>query len=198
MTMTLADLERARAAELPPGTVISVLLEQHAKIRDLFSQTMGSRGAERRRSFDELRELLAVHEAGEEIVVRPVTKRMAHGRVADARNDEEREAAAALARLEKLDDVDGEEFGRALAALERDVSEHAELEESEEFPYLIGALDHERQLRMGSRLLTVQNAAPTHPHPAAAGSTFAQISVGPFAALLDKARDAFSDMREDS
>ena len=43
MTMTLADLERARAARLPPGTVISVLLEQHAGIRDLFSRTMDAR-----------------------------------------------------------------------------------------------------------------------------------------------------------
>lgn len=197
VTMTLADLERARAAELPPGTIISVLLEQHARIRDLFTQTMDSPGRERRASFDELRQLLAVHEAGEQIVVRRVTRRMARGKVADARNDEERQAAAALAELEKLD-VQGEEFARALAALERDVSRHAELEESEEFPYLIGAVDHGRQLRMGSRLLKVQRAMAAQPHQGAAGTAFAQVALGPFAVLLERAREAFSNMRDDS
>lgn len=188
--MTLADLERARAAELPAGTVISVLLEQHAKIRDLFTATLSSHGAERRRSFDELRQLLAVHEAGEQTVVRPVTKRMVRGRVANAREAEERRAVSALAVLERLD-VDGERFTQALAALERDVSEHADLEENEEFPYLIGAVNQDRQLRMGARLLEVQQAA-------GGDASFAHAAALPFTTLLERARDAFSTtLRED-
>jgi hypothetical protein len=189
--MSQAQQERAAAAELPAGSVVSVLLEQHAKIRDLFAQTTAAHGEARQRLFDELRELLAVHEAGEEMVVRPVSKNAADGAVADARNQEEKQAASALAQLEKLD-VDGAEFAEKFAALEKDVSHHAEQEEREEFPFILGTVDHETQLKMGSRLLKAEDSAPTHPHPTATGSPAAVKAAGPFAALLDKARDAFS------
>jgi hypothetical protein len=33
-------------------------------------------------------------------------------------------------------------------------------------------------------------AAPTHPHPSTAGSPIAQWMVGPWASLIDQARDA--------
>lgn len=194
--MTQAHQERLRAAELPAGSIVSVLLEQHAKIRELFAQTTAARGEARQRSFDELRELLAVHEAGEEIVVRPVSKKAADGAIAEARNEEEKQAASALAELEKLE-VESSEFDEKLAALEKDVSEHAEAEESHEFPYLLSAVDVEQQKKMGSRFLKAQRMAPTHPHPTAAGSPAAQKVAGPFAALLDKARDAFSSSSED-
>jgi hypothetical protein len=48
---------------------------------------------------------------------------------------------------------------------------------------------------LGSHLLEVQRSAPTHPHPSATGPPAAVRVVGPFAALLDKARDAFSQKR---
>jgi hypothetical protein len=34
--------------------------------------------------------------------------------------------------------------------------------------------------------------APTHAHPAAAGSTTAQVLTGPFASMIDRVRDALS------
>jgi hypothetical protein len=194
--MTQAHQERIRASELPAGNVVSVLLEQHAKIRELFAETTAAQGEARRRAFDELRELLAVHEAGEEVVVRPVTKEHSGGSVADDRNAEEEQAAAALAELEKLV-ADSPEFAERLAALEHDVSEHADAEERFEFPVILSRVEADRQLRMGSRLLEVQRRLPTHPHPSTAGSPAAQKVVGPFAALLDKARDAFTGATED-
>jgi hypothetical protein len=173
-----------------------LLLAHHAKIRELFAATTAAHGEARRRSFDELRELLAVHEAGEEIVVRPVSKGAADGTVANARNQEEKEAATALAELEKLD-VDSAEFAQKLAALEQDVSDHAGHEEDDEFPYVLAAVDADKQQKMGARLLKVQKTAPTHPHPTATGSPAAVMATGPFAALLDKARDAFSKSGDD-
>lgn len=192
--MTHQDTGRAGAAHLLPGGVVSVLLEQHTRIRELFAEVTRARGQERQRAFDELRELLAVHEAGEEIVVRPVTKNVQAGAVADARNAEEKDAATTLAKLEKLD-VESFVFGEMLAELERDVTNHAEREESEEFPYLLTEVDHDTQVAMGLQLLNAQHAAPTHPHPTAAGSTVAQVAIGPFAALLDRARDEFKKQR---
>jgi len=194
--MDPADQGRANAAELPRGSVVAVLLNQHAWIGKLFAETTSAHGAERQTAFDKLRTLLAIHEAGEEIVVRPISKKTADGSIARALDAEEKEAAALLADIEKLD-VDTEEFAHKLAALEADVSQHAEHEEREEFPYLLATLDADRQLKLGARLIGVEQNSPSHPHPSLAGSTVKQVAVGPFAALLDEARDAFTIPNED-
>ncbi|HWG23690.1 hemerythrin domain-containing protein [Actinospica sp.] len=184
-----ADNERAHAAQLPAGSVISVLLRQHAQIRDMFTAVQAASGQRRQELFDDLRELLAVHEGGEEMVLRPVSRRGPGARIADARNQEEDEAAHVLADLEKMD-VSSRQFADQLAEFEKAVSAHAENEELEEFP-TVQATHTEAELRaLGEKLLKAESLAPTHPHPAAAGSPTAQRVVGPFAALLDKARDA--------
>jgi predicted Zn-ribbon and HTH transcriptional regulator len=190
--MGAADNERAHADRLAPGSVISVLLEQHAKIRNTFAAVQLAKGERRRELFDELRELLAVHEAGEEIVLRPASRKSAGDQVVDARNSEEAEAARVLAAMETMD-VAGEQFAGTLAELEKAVFAHADREEFEEFAAVQGAYSDEELQSMGEKLLKAQSKAPTHPHPAAAGSPTAQRVVGPFAALLDKARDAHND-----
>src|SRR4051794_29417685 len=125
------DLDRA--ARLPDGDVVAILLEQHARIRQLFTKVKSSRGALKQEAFDELRALLAVHETAEEMIVRPVAADTAGKREADARNEEEAEANKVLAGLEKMD-VDSPQFDARLAEFERAVLEHAENEENEEFP----------------------------------------------------------------
>jgi hypothetical protein len=190
--MTQAYQEHPDAAGPPPGSLVAVLRNQHAWIKKLFAEVDSSQGADRQAAFDTLRTLLAIHEAGEEIVVRPISKKAADGAIAEARNAEEKKAAEVLAGLEKLD-VDGEEFARGLAAFQQDVLEHAEHEEREEFPYLLTELDADRQLKLGARLVKVEQGSPPHPHPATAGSTVKQMLVGPFAALLDEARDIFNE-----
>lgn len=190
--MDMAYRERAVAAELPAGSVLAILYEQHARIRDLFAQVAEAHGPAKQAAFDELRELLAVHEAGEEMVLRPVTKKVVGTHVADARNEEESDAARVLAQLELLE-VDSPEFAAMLAAFEGAVSDHATHEENEEFTHVMARVGAEEQQAMGQRLLTAQKIAPTHPHPGTAGSTAAQFVVGPFVALLDKAKDAYAD-----
>lgn len=189
--VNLAQMEREAAAALPKGSVLAVLYEQHARIRELFAQVRSADGAAKQTAFDQLRELLAVHEAGEEMVVRPASKMITGEEIAKARNREESEAAHALADLEKQD-VHSAEFARGIAKLELDVSDHARREETEEFPRIQTEFSPLEQQRLGERLLRAEKAAPTHPHPAAAGSTAAQYTVGPFAAMLDKAKDAFA------
>ena len=194
--MNLAQKEREVAAALPAGSVLAVLYEQHARIRDLFELVRNSDVQARQSAFDRLRELLAVHEAGEEIVVRPVTKKVAGADVADARNQEEAEATLVLAELERLD-VGSSEFVHRLTDLERAVSAHAGFEEIEEFPHVLAEISAEDQQKMGARLLAAEKLAPPHPHPGAAGSPIAQAAVGPFAALLDRAKDAYEARQQD-
>ena len=100
-----------------------------------------------------------------------------------------------LAHLEKMDVADPRFIDR-LTEFEHAVSHHAEREENEEFPPVLADHSEEELQALGSRLLKAEKNAPTHPHPAAAGSPTAQRVVGPFAALLDKARDNFQHGRQ--
>jgi hemerythrin superfamily protein len=186
-----ATEDRRKAAELPEGDVVRVLLEQHARIRDLFAEVKSETGEHKKQAFDELRALLAVHETAEEMVLRPVTKRVDDrgGKVADARNQEESEANKVLKDLESLD-VDSADFDARLAEFEKAVDSHAEAEESEEFPLILDSCDESERQTMGSHMLTAEKIAPTHPHPSTAGSTPAQFAVGPIASLIDRTRDA--------
>jgi hypothetical protein len=181
--------DRAKAAELPEGDVIRILLEQHARIRDLFAAVHAADVEQKSHTFDELRALLAVHETAEQMVLRPVSRDTAGAQVAEARMREEAEANEVLAELEKMD-VTSADFDQRLAAFEKAVIEHAEKEETEEFPTVLAECDEDKRARMGQQVRAAEAVAPTHPHPSTAGSTAAQLAVGPFASLVDRVRDA--------
>ncbi|SDO94376.1 hemerythrin domain-containing protein [Actinacidiphila guanduensis] len=187
--MSSATMERTEAAKLPDGDVIAVLLTQHARIRDLFATIGTTSGEMRRKAFDELRALLAVHEVAEELIVRPVAKRTAGSQEADARNAEEAEAAEVLKHLEGLD-VDSAEFTSAIKEFEKSVGDHADSEEAEEFPAILHGCTQEERHTMGERLQAAEKMAPSHPHPTAAGKPGMVALTGPFAAMMDKVRDA--------
>lgn len=177
------------AAQLPDGDVVALLLEQHEQIRGLFGKVSAARGEERRDAFDDLRALLAVHEAAEELIVRPAAKETAGQQEAEARNAEEKEASEVLKKLEGMD-VSDLEFDTTLAEFEQAVNDHAAHEEREEFPALVAGLTADQRQSMGARLRRVEHLAPTHPHPTAAGNPTAMKLTGPFAAMMDKAKDA--------
>lgn len=183
--------DRAKAAELPEGDVIRILFEQHAQIRDLFTQVKAARGESRQKVFDDLRSLLAVHETAEEMILRPVTGKVGGAEVADARNQEEAEANEVLAELEKLD-VTSVDFDTRLVAFEKSVDDHAESEEHEEFPLVLENCSEDERQKLGTRMRAAEAAAPTHPHPSTAGSTAAQMTVGPFASIVDRVKDAIT------
>ncbi len=182
----------ARAVDEPQGDMIEILLEQHQRIRDLFKQVKGAERERKQRAFDELRALLAVHETAEEMVLRPLSSKDAGAEVADARNEEEREATRTLTVLEMMD-VSSAEFDRDFAAFERAVLDHARHEEKDEFPLVRAREDPDALLAMGRTLRAVERTAPTHPHPSTAGSPAAQWAVGPFASLVDRSLDALKN-----
>jgi hemerythrin superfamily protein len=186
-----ATTERREAARLPEGDVVRILLEQHARIRDLFAGVKGARGDEKKQTFDELRALLAVHETAEELILRPTAKKTAGEAEADARNHEEEAANKVLAELEKMD-VSSPEFDDRFAAFERSVIDHAEHEEQEEFPAVRRGCDEDQLKGMGTRLQMAEKMAPTHPHPTVAGSPAAQLLTGPFASMVDRVKDTLS------
>jgi hemerythrin superfamily protein len=171
---------------------IDLLISQHQQVSALLDAVESGPAPDRQASFDQLRELLAVHEAAEELVLRPITRHQVAGGndVADARMAEENEAKQVLADLEKLD-VNSPEFLEKFTAFKADVLSHANNEENLEFPAVRAVGDQADLATLADRITKAEAAAPTHPHPAAK-STTANAALGPFAALLDRARDALS------
>jgi hemerythrin superfamily protein len=179
----------AQAIEQPHGDVITILLEQHRRIRELFAHVKRAEGRRKQQAFDELRILLAAHETAEEMVLRPISCLDAGAAVAGARNQEEREANRMLAVLEAMG-VSSAEFDRMFTEFEQAVLDHAEREEQEEFPPVRARESQSTLVGMGAVLRAAEKTAPTHPHPSTAGSPIAQWTVGPWASVTDRVWDA--------
>ncbi|WP_027500103.1 hemerythrin domain-containing protein [Rhodococcus sp. UNC363MFTsu5.1] len=170
--------------------VIQFLVGQHEQIKDLFEDVLARSGKAREKAFFDLRRLLAIHETAEEEVIHPRARReLDNGEpLIEERLEEEHEAKVALAELEKLD-VDSDEFTRKITELHAAVLKHAEHEENEEFERLRKSLTDEELARMVSSVELAEEVAPTRPHPGVE-SKAGNLLVGPFAAMLDRARDA--------
>lgn len=169
--------------------VVAFLKSQHEEIKGLFIQVDAAHGEQRKEAFADLRRLLAIHETAEEQVVHPRAKaELDNGAdIVSARLVEEREAKEVLAKLEKLD-VDSSEFEAMFNSFRADVIAHAEAEENEEFSKLATQLDDEQLRRMRKAAELAEKTAPTHPHPGVE-SRAANLMVGPFAAMMDRAKD---------
>jgi hypothetical protein len=172
--------------------VVAFLIQQHQQIKDLFAQVSETAGDERREAFTVLRRSLAVHETAEEEIVHPRARQVLDDGddVVDARLQEENEAKQTLAELEKLD-VDSAQFETLFRELQADVLLHAAAEEEQEFVELAAQLDGEQLDRMRNAVQLAESMAPTRPHPGVE-SAKANMLAGPFAAMLDRARDLLS------
>lgn len=173
--------------------VVEFLRGQHNQIKDMFDDVVYASGSKaREQAFIELRQLLAVHETAEEMVVHPRARRDIQGGdiIVDARLAEEHEAKEQLAALEQMD-IDSQEFLDALILFKGAVIDHAEREETEEFNKLQRDLDPADLKLMVAAVQAAQAIAPTRPHPGVE-SAILNFAVGPFASMLDRARDAIS------
>jgi len=173
--------------------VVKFLKGQHNLIKDMFDDVLSASSNEaREKAFADLRQLLAVHETAEEMVVHPRARgELSDGdQIVDARLKEEREAKEQLQKLEKLD-IGSQEFLKELTQFQQAVIDHAEREENEEFSRLQRKLDAEDLKRMAGAVHAAEAIAPTRPHPGVESAT-ANFAVGPFASMLDKARDAIA------
>jgi hemerythrin superfamily protein len=173
-----------------PDEVVAFLKAQHNLIEDMFDEVLlASDPQARGKPFVELRQLLAVHETAEEMVVHPRVRREADAgdAIVDARLAEEHEAKELLAQIEKLH-ITSQQFIDELTKLRDAVLDHAEHEENEEFPVLQREVDADDLKRMATAVRAAEAIAPTRPH---AGVESAKLNfvVGPFASMLDRARD---------
>jgi hemerythrin superfamily protein len=174
--------------------VIEFLLGQHQEIRRMLDDVLATSGDARQRAFDDVRETLARHETAEEMIVRPLTRKAPGGeQIADSRFAEENKAKEVLADLEKMD-VNSAEFTARFTDFRQAVLGHAAAEETQEFPVLRQNTDEESLVKARDRVRRAEEMAPTHPHPSARTTAMNYVA-GPFAAMLDRARDALKSDR---
>jgi hemerythrin superfamily protein len=170
--------------------VVKFLKDQHNLIKDMFDEVLGaSEPKARETAFIELRKLLAVHETAEEMVVHPRVRHEVEGGdvIVDARLKEEHEAKEHLSALEAMD-IGSQEFIDELKLFQGSVIDHAEREETEEFNRLERELSADDRERMAKAVLAAEAIAPTRPH-AGVESAKMNFAAGPFASMLDRARD---------
>jgi hemerythrin superfamily protein len=173
-----------------PNEVVAFLKAQHNLIEDMFDQVLHASDPQAREEpFVQLRRLLAVHETAEEMVVHPRVRREADAvdSVVDARLEEEHEAKELLSKIEKID-ITSQEFIDELTKLRDAVLDHALHEEKFEFPKLLEELNADERRRLTSAVRAAEAIAPTRPH-AGVESPMLNFAVGPFASMIDRARD---------
>jgi hemerythrin superfamily protein len=171
--------------------VVKFLRDQHNLIKDMFEEVLSATSTEaREKAFFELRKLLAVHETAEEMVVHPRARHDVPGgeEIVEARVHEEHEAKEQLSKLESMD-IGSQKFLTEFKKFRDAVLEHAEHEENEEFTKLSRELNAEDRKRMAGAVRAAEAIAPTRPH-AGVESAKANFALGPFASMLDRARDA--------
>jgi hypothetical protein len=107
--------------------------------------------------------------------------------IVDARLEEEHEAKELLSRIEKID-ITSQQFVDELTKLRDAVLDHAQHEESYEFPKLQQELDADALKRLTTAVRAAEAIAPTRPH-AGVESAMLNFAVGPFASMVDRVRD---------
>ena len=173
-----------------PDEVVAFLKAQHNLIEDMFDQVLLATDPQaREKPFVDLRQLLAVHETAEEMVVHPRVRREvdAIDSIVDARLEEEHEAKELLSRIEKID-ITSQQFIDELTKLRDAVLDHAQHEEKYEFPKLQEELDADELKRLTTAVRAAEAIAPTRPH-AGVESAMLNFAVGPFASMVDRVRD---------
>jgi len=173
--------------------VVDYLKAQHETIKALFVETLDAPDtASRGEAFARLRTMLAVHETAEEMVVHPRVRRKVDGGadIVKERLSEEHDAKVLLQEIEQIP-LDTADFAKSLIHLQAAVTRHAEAEEELEFTKLEEAVDRDELAKLAQAVIIAEKIAPTHPHPGVESAT-ANFAAGPFAALVDRARDALT------
>ncbi|HEX2029208.1 MAG TPA: hemerythrin domain-containing protein [Nitriliruptorales bacterium] len=173
-----------------PRDIVDAILEDHDVVRQLFAQLEETPPEERGDLFERIVYELARHEAAEESIVHPTLRDEVTGGEAVAAEvlEEESEAEQLMADMEGMAPT-GEEFLQAFRRLRDDVLEHAEHEERDEHPRLRQELSQQRLQEMAEGFAELKENAPTRPHPKTPQTPEVRATVGPIAAVFDRARD---------
>jgi len=153
------SITRAAATDSHADDVIDVLLAQHEEIRQAFTRVHTATVADKAGLFANLVALLRLHETAEQTVVHPVARaEVSRGdEVVGQRVAEETEADRVIARLSEMG-TDHAGFDTAFAVFHQAVLDHAENEETQEFPQLRRNVPADTLHALAAQLRAVQNS----------------------------------------
>lgn len=173
--------------------IVSILLKDHREANQLLDRYDADMHMEARDDlFREITTTIVRHEVAEEQTIYPALRSTGEQgeRIADAMIGEHSEAEELLRSMEQMD-VMSEYFEQAFHRLHDAILQHAQIEESEAFPFLRSVTSSEDRLRMGERYEHAKRNAPSHPHPHTPNTPPGNRIAGPITAAADRIRDAF-------
>lgn len=177
---TAADMSDVNLPPLPPPAgavsgrnVVNVLDDQHREILGLLDRDMSGK------AYDVLIATLSRHLSAEEQYLYPAVRTAVPDgdRIADRELAEDRELLRLMTDREHLDEL--------TAAVRR----HVDADRSELFPLLMQMVPADDMIRLGNRVETAQEAAPTRPHLSTPVTPPWNKVVDPLVGAIDKLRD---------
>ncbi|WP_239162711.1 hemerythrin domain-containing protein [Paractinoplanes rishiriensis] len=161
--------------------VVDLLAEQHRELVELSDRLAAE--PDDRRLADVLIATISRHLSAEEQYLYPAIRSAVPGgeELADRELAEDHDLLVTLQRLDR-----GEQAATEVAeAVHRHVAADAE----ELLPVLTQMVSHEDLVRVGNRIETAEEAAPTRPHPGTPSTPPWNKIVDPAVAVVDKFRD---------
>ena len=182
------------AVARPAGrSVVDVLADEHRRIAALCTElTDAAAPAPRRRQVaDVVTAALSRHLSAEEQYLYPAVRAAAPDgdRLAGREVAEDHAILLTLRELSSTAPTDPE-FDRLAGSVATQVHRHAEAAAAELLPLLRAAASVEDLVRLGNRVETAEEAAPTRPHPSTPAAPPWNKVVDPALGVVDKLRDA--------
>jgi hypothetical protein len=175
--------------------VVEVLAEEHRRLGALCARLTDADAPEQRRR--EIAQVvtasLSRHLSAEEQYLYPAVRAAVPDgdRLADREVAEDHAILLTLRELSATPPADPE-FGRLADAVATQLRRHAEAAAAELLPLLGEMASTEELVRLGNRVETAQEAAPTRPHPSTPTTPPWNKVVDPALGVVDKLRDAVS------
>ena len=173
--------------------VIDVITEQHGELIALCDRLTGDTATNRRAVAQVVIATLSRHLSGEEQYVYPAVRRVVPGGelLADRELAEDHDLLVALRRLDRVR-PDDPRFDALAGDVAAGVRRHVLADAETLLPMLRRVAPIEDLIRVGNRLETAEEAAPTRPHPSTPSTPPWNKVVDPVVAVADKVRDAVS------
>jgi hemerythrin-like domain-containing protein len=183
VTVPLPPLPRF-GGETTGRNVVDVLTEQHRELLSLCARLTDPSPAPARKVTQVVVATLSRHLSGEEQYLYPAVRAVVPGggELADRELAEDHDLLILLRRLNSGEPV--------AAEVEQAVRRHVEADEQHLLPVLRSQVPIEDLIRVGNRLETAEEAAPTRPHPSTPSRPPWNKVVDPVVAVADKVRDA--------
>jgi hypothetical protein len=172
--------------------VVDVIAEQHRELLDLCARLTDQdiEAPRRQKVADVVVATLSRHLSAEEQYLYPAVRAVVPGgeALADREQAEDHELLVTLKRFD-ASRRDESAFGALAADIAAAVRRHVEADAEELLPVLLAMAPIEDLIRVGNRVETAAEAAPTRPHPSTPARPPWNKVVDPAVAVVDKIRD---------